>query len=141
MFLGEYQTKFFSPGRVILPKNLRNELASNVIILSKGFEDCIWGFSEKDFNREAKKTLEISVTEERARFLRRYIFASAMPAELDSQGRFTVPSTLLTYAKIKKEAVIVGAGDHFEIWDTKIWQKHIMEVERSYGTLSPTRSS
>lgn len=136
MFLGEYQTKIFSPGRVILPKNLRKEISGNFVILSKGFENCVWGFDKKDFEEEAQKTLEVAATEERARFLRRYVFASAMPAELDRQGRFTVPSALLTYAKLEEEVVIIGAGDHFEIWEAKLWQKHMREVEKLYGRIS-----
>ncbi len=133
MFLGTYQTKFTGIGRVILPNNLRKEIFGNSVILSRGFENCIWGFDKKDFEKEAKKTLEVSATEERARFLRRFVFASAMPAELDNQGRFVIPSALLTYAKLKREVVIIGAGDRFEIWDKENWQKHLREVEKLYG--------
>ena len=136
MFLGEYQLQFSGKGRILLPKKIRQELKGELIILSRGFENCIWGFSPDDFEEEAKKQLEISATEERARYLRRYLFASSVPVELDSQGRFTVPSALLTYAKLGSEVVIIGAGDHFEIWNSKFWKKHIRQVERDYGRVS-----
>lgn len=134
MFLGEYQTKFSAKGRIILPKVLRSELGKDKwIILSRGFEGCIWGFSKKGFEEEARKQLEISSTEERARFLRRYLFSGSVPAELDAQGRFVIPSALLTYANVREEVVIIGAGDHFEIWNKNVWKKHLKMVEKEYG--------
>lgn len=137
MFLGEYQTRFTGRGRIILPKIMRDEVGrEKVIILSRGFECCIFGFSKKGFEKEARKQLEISATEERARYLRRYLFSGSATAELDGQGRFIIPSTLLTYAKVGEEVVIVGAGDHFEIWNKSFWKKHLKTVEKEYGRVS-----
>lgn len=137
MFLGEYHTKFTGIGRVILPKKFREGLLGGIeIILSRGFEGCIWGFSKKEWEKEAGKQLEISITEERARFLRRYFFSASEPVELDNQGRFVIPPALLTYANLKGEVIIIGAGDHFEIWDSKIWGKHLKQIEEAYGGIS-----
>src|SRR3990167_387357 len=98
MFLGEYHTKFSGKGRVILPKKIRQGVKGSEVILSRGFEGCIWGFDIDVWQREAEKQLEISATEERARYLRRYLFSSSEPVEFDSQGRIVIPSALLTYA-------------------------------------------
>ena len=56
--------------------------------------------------------------------------------ELDAQGRFIIPSALLEYARVNGEIVMIGAGDHFEIWQKKIWQRHLKSMEREYGRLS-----
>ncbi|MBI3109427.1 division/cell wall cluster transcriptional repressor MraZ [Candidatus Daviesbacteria bacterium] len=136
MFLGEYKAKFTGKGRVILPRKFRQELKSREIILSRGFEKCIWGFDLKDFEAEAKKQLEISATEERARYLRRYLFSGSESVELDVQGRIIIPSALLDFASVKEEVTIIGAGDHFEIWEKRLWEKHIRQIEREYGRLS-----
>lgn len=137
MFLGEYEVKFSGQGRIILPKMLRDEVGQEKeIVLSRGFEGCIFGFSKRGFEEEARKQLEISSTEERARYLRRYLFSGSSEAELDGQGRFIIPSTLLTYAKLDYEVVIIGAGDHFEVWNKSYWKKHLKEIERDYGRVS-----
>lgn len=136
MFLGEYRTKFTGKGRVILPHKFRQELRGKDVILSRGFESCIWGFDLEDFEAEAKKQLEISATEERARYMRRYLFSGSQSVELDAQGRIIIPSALLDFASVKEEVVIVGAGDHFEIWDIKLWEKYMRKVERDYGRVS-----
>lgn len=134
MFLGEYQTKFSGKGRIILPKMMREELGEDKeIVLSRGFEGCTFGFSKKGFEEEAEKQIEVSATEERGRFLRRYLFSGSVPAELDTQGRFIIPSALLTYANLGQEVSIIGAGDHFEIWNIDLWKKHLKEVEKEYG--------
>lgn len=140
MFLGEYRGKFSGKGRVILPKKLRDEIQGNEIILSRGFEGCIWGFDQKIWKTEAEKQLEISATEERARYLRRYLFSGSESVELDSQGRFVIPSALLDYASVKEEVVIIGTGDHFEIWNNSNWKKHLKEILRDYGRTRPERS-
>lgn len=135
MFLGEYQTKFSGRGRVILPKKLREGISGDEIILSKGFEGCIWGFDKKAWEKEAEKQLEVSSLDEKARLLRRYIFSSSIAVELDGQGRFVIPLSLLNYAQVKGEVVIIGAGDHFEVWQKSLWAKHLKRVEKEYGRL------
>jgi len=133
MFLGEYQTKFSGKGRIVLPTKMREELGGKLAILSRGFERCIFGFSPEGFEEEFKRQLEISATEERARYLRRYLFSGSESVELDAQGRIIIPSTLLDFASVKEEVVIIGAGDHFEIWNSKFWKKHLNKIERDYG--------
>lgn len=136
MFLGEYKLKFSGKGRIVLPAGLREELGQAVVVLSRGFEGCIFGFSPEGFEEEAKRQLETSATEERARYLRRYLFGSSVEVVLDGQGRFVIPINLLTYANLQGEVAVIGAGDHFEVWNSKLWEKHIREVERGYGRIS-----
>lgn len=137
MFLGEYQVSFSGKGRLVLPKKLKDELKGQVIILSRGFEGCIFGYSPEGFEVESRKQLEISATEERARILRRYLFSASALVELDKQGRFVIPKSLLDFAKLTESSVdIIGAGDHFEIWNNKNWQKHLKKIERDYGRIS-----
>lgn len=137
MFLGNYQTKFSGKGRVILPKKFREGLlGGKEIILSRGFERCILGYSKKGFENQAKQLLEGSVTDERSRLVRRYLFSASEQVDLDSQGRFVIPSTLLAYANIKTEVILIGAGDHFEVWDVKLWNEHLKILEGDYGRVS-----
>ena len=133
MFLGTYELKFSGQGRVILPKKLREGISGRNLILSKGFEGCIWGFDIEDFEKEAKKQLEISVTEEQARLIQRFLFSGSEPVELDAQGRFVIPSALLDFARVKDGIIIIGAGDHFEVWDKLRWESHNKELGRRYG--------
>lgn len=134
MFLGEYRLQFSGQGRVILPRKLRVNLAGEkILVLSRGMDGCIWGFTREGFEKEAQKQLDASIAEEKARFIRRYLFSASELVELDAQARFVISKALLEYAKIEDEVVIIGAGDHFEIWDPRTWQRHIKAIEEGYG--------
>lgn len=123
MFLGTYKHKFSGKNRIILPKKLRKQVKGKEIILTKGLDGCIFGFGRKEWEREAKLQLEVPLTEEKGRDLRRYFFAQAEVCELDHQGRFVIDPSLIDFAQIKSEILLIGAGDHFEIWNHQIWDK------------------
>ena len=133
MFLGEYRTKFTGFGRVILPKKIREEILGTKFVLSRGFEGCVWGFTIEGWENETKRQLEVSATDETARKLRRYLFSGSETVELDGQGRFVIPRGLVIYGKLGKEVVIIGAGDHFEVWNTLAWEEHLREIEKEYA--------
>lgn len=128
MFLGSYQTSFSGKYRVILPKKFRSHLKGQEIVLTKGLEGCIWGFARSDFDKEAKKQLQIPIAQEQGRFLRRMLFAEAESSLLDRQGRFIIPASLLNFAQIGKEVLLVGTGDHFEIWNPLKWRRVMREA-------------
>ncbi|MBO4220759.1 MAG: division/cell wall cluster transcriptional repressor MraZ, partial [Clostridia bacterium] len=52
----------------------------------------------------------------------RFLFSSAVEVQTDKQGRIVLPAELIEYAEIKKTAVIVGVGNHVEIWSDKNWE-------------------
>ncbi len=125
MFLGEYKANFSGQGRIILPKKFRQELKGVQIILSRGFEQCVFGFAASNWEKEAAKQLEMPVTDREARRLRRYLFSAAEVVESDDQGRIVIPKPLLEYAGLQESVIIIGAGDHLEIWDPINWKKYV----------------
>ncbi len=121
LFLGEYDHSLDEKGRVTLPRKIRQEIGDSEIVLSRGFDTCIFGFDRSSWEIEAAKQLTPSVTEEKGRALRRYFFAAAEKVEIDKLGRILLPAQLKEYASIRSEVVVIGAGDHFEIWDKEQW--------------------
>ena len=124
LFLGEYDHALDERGRVTLPKKIRQELNESDVVLSRGFDACIFGFDKESWEKEATKQLEAPVTEEKARAIRRYMFAGAEKLEVDKLGRILLPTLLKEYAHINRDVMVIGAGDHFEIWDTKAWKEY-----------------
>lgn len=131
MFLGTFITTFSGKNRIILPKKLRVELqGESIIVLTRGFNGEIWGFTRDDFAIEAEKQLAFPLTEEKGRMLRRFTFAQAEQSDLDKQGRFVIPEFLSEYAKLNEKIVLVGAGDHFEIWSEEEWRSVEQKVRK-----------
>ena len=130
MFLGEYQHNLTKGNRLALPSKIRSEIEANEIVLARGFEKCILGYQKSTWEEISKTELVKPVSEVEARRIRRQLFSGAILIEVDQQGRVVVPKNLLDYAKIKNEAIIIGAGDHFEIWEKAVWQQY---QEENYG--------
>ena len=128
LFLGEYDHSLDDRGRVTLPRKIRQEIGEREIVLAKGFDPCIFGFDKESWEKEAAKHLESPVTDEKARNLRRYLFAGAEKVDIDKLGRILLPALLKEYAKVSHEVVIIGAGDHFEIWDKEKWKSYSKKV-------------
>ena len=124
LFLGEYGHAIDERGRVTLPKKIRHELEIDEVVLSRGFDTCIFGFDKESWEREAAKQLEAPVTEEKARAIRLYMFAGAQKVEVDKLGRILLPALLKEYKNIRNDVMVIGAGDHFEIWETEAWNRY-----------------
>ena len=130
LFLGEYDHALDDRGRVTLPKKIRQEIEEREVVLAKGFDPCIFGFDKGSWEKEAAKHLDTPVTDEKARQLRRYLFSSAEKVEIDKLGRILLPAQLKEYASLSHSAVIIGAGDHFEIWDKEKWGVYKVTVNK-----------
>lgn len=128
LFLGEYDHTLDDRGRITLPRKIRSELDEREVILSRGFDTCIFGFDKNSWEREAEKQLGVSVTDGKGRELRRYFFAAAEKIEIDKLGRILLPALLKEYAGITSEVVVLGAGDHFEIWDKNRWNEYAAKL-------------
>lgn len=131
LFLGEYEHTLDDRGRVTLSRRIRQELTGNAIVLSRGFEGCIFGFDLNQWEAESTKHLVSPVTDDQGRKDRRYLFASAQKLDIDKLGRVILPTHLKEYGQIRDHVMIIGAGDHFEIWDQGNWEKYRHSLEEA----------
>ncbi len=79
------------------------------------------------------------MTSSDARILRRMIVGSAGMLETDKQGRILLPAPLRSYAKIEKDAVVIGNIDHIEVWSKDAWEQTLdidsdMAAEKLYNS-------
>lgn len=130
MFLGEYQPNITEGSRVALPKKLREQITSKDVVLIKGFEKCLFIYDKKDWLSESQKHLEKPITDAEARNLKRYLYASASESSIDEQGRIVISQNLKDYAHLNKKIIIIGAGDHIEIWDLENWNNFIEKINQ-----------
>ncbi|MBI5019646.1 division/cell wall cluster transcriptional repressor MraZ [Candidatus Gottesmanbacteria bacterium] len=128
LFLGEYEHNLDDRARVTLPRKIRAEITGEEIVLARGFEGCIFGFDKESWEKEAGKHLDTPVTDEKGRQVRRYLFAGAQKVEIDKLGRILLPVQLKDHSSIVREVKVIGAGDHFEIWDAKRWRAYASQM-------------
>ena len=64
--------------------------------------------------------------------------SKAQSATFDTQGRIMVKEKLREGAGLKKDAVLVGRLDHFQIWDKAVWARKdtaTMTVEEALSAI------
>ncbi len=132
LFLGEYRHNLTDKNRLALPKRVRIEIDDFEVILAQGDDQCVVGYTKQKWEEMAKHPLSIPAYEEQGRMLRRRLFSTAVVVEMDIQGRLVLPEKLVVWARLAgqvgEELVIVGAGDHFEIWQSQAWQTYSQKL-------------
>lgn len=124
VFFGEYRVNLSGAGRFLLPKRIRELLKGNIFILTKGFDNSLAGYDKEDWERRTSDLLNPSPLQQTDLKERREIFSALSYLEIDDQGRFVIPKNLLNYAGLKQEVIIIGVGDHFEIWGPGKWKEY-----------------
>ena len=61
-----------------------------------------------------------------------YYLGGAMECEVDTHGRILIPPTLRKYADLKRDVMLVSAGEKFRIWDKDAWDKVFTESEEQF---------
>ena len=128
-FTGEYRHNLTEKNRLSLPKRIRVEVDGDEIVLSKGTDHSIEGFDKAKWQEMVKTHLTLPFTEEQGKEIRRRVFSSAILAEIDRQGRIVLPEQMLAHAglkgKVGEPVVVIGVGDHFELWEENTWKQKI----------------
>ena len=123
MSMGQYNLKVDTNGRAIVPAKFREELGEKFVI-TKGLDQCIFGFTESEWNILAEKIGSLSLTDKNVRKFVRFFLAGAATLETDKQGRVLIPAELRAYASLEKDIVWVGAGKRIEIWNPDKWAEN-----------------
>ena len=108
MLIGQYVSRLTDKNRISVPKKIREELGEEMII-AKWYEGCLVLVSKENWQKLIKRLIgEAKLIISPVRDIDRFVFASAFEADLDGQGRFVVPESLINYSGIKDEVVFVG---------------------------------
>lgn len=124
MLVGEFQHNMDAKGRIIMPAKFRDELGEQFVI-TKGLDNCLFVFSREEWEKLNEKLSAQSLSG--GRKIQRFFYGGMTECELDKQGRILVPQTLREYARILKDAVIVGIAKRVEIWSKDEWEKQNAE--------------
>ena len=119
-FMGEYNHSIDAKGRVIIPSKFREKLGDRFIV-TKGRDGCLWVFPTSEWESFSEKLTSLPVARKDARNFTRFFMAGATEAETDKMGRILLPQVLRDYAKLEKDAVLIGTGTRVEIWNAQTW--------------------
>lgn len=58
------------------------------------------------------------------------LFGDSVQLAMDTEGRVTLPPTLIEFAGLEEQVTIVGKGETFEMWEPKAFDKYIERVRK-----------
>lgn len=135
MFMGEYRHAMDEKGRLTIPAKFREELGER-FVLTRGLDQCLFVYPMEEWKNLEGKLKGLPFTKADARAFSRFFFSGAVECELDKQGRVNIPSTLLSFARIEKECVIIGVSNRVEIWSEAGWTAYLREKQGSFDEIA-----
>ena len=139
MFYGEYEHTLDKKGRLIIPSKFRESAKEQEIerfFITRGLDACLFVFPEDEWRLQEQKLKSASFTKEDVRKFNRLFFSGAVEVITDKQGRILVPAYLKEFAGIKKDVVIVGVSNRFEIWSKEKWGEYYRGAQESFEAVA-----
>ena len=118
MLIGEYSYAIDDKGRLNFPPKFR-EAMGGTFIVTRWLDDCLVAFPEDEWERISALLSEKSMV--KSRDVQRFLYATAVEASPDKQGRILISPTLRRHAGLTKDVTVIGVGATAEIWDSERW--------------------
>ncbi len=139
LFYGEFEARLDAKGRLVLPARIKAALpaeSESNLILTRGFEPCITLHPLSEWNKILERVTALDeFNEEFRNFQRNYLRGNA-EAELDSNGRFILPKSMMKYANIDKEVIVVGVGKRVELWDPETYNAYLVKDQQQLSKMA-----
>jgi MraZ protein len=135
--LGRYLYAVDHKGRVPVPPPLRRVLGEDrTLVLKEGLDGCLELYPQDRFQQVEEKVLQPWIGDEDVRAFQLAWHFNATTVTVDAQGRITIPPALIDRAGLGKEAVLLGQGSRFEIWNVDRLQAMVDEVQPRFRALA-----
>ena len=121
-FIGEYSYSLDSKGRINIPARFRQALSKNnknTFVSTRGMDSCIWVYPLSQWFEIEKSLRNLSSLSRIHRTFVRNTARYASPSTYDKQGRITLSPSLIEYAGLEKEVLIIGMVNKMEVWNPK----------------------
>lgn len=133
MFYGEYAHTIDRKGRLIVPAKFRQtfkEQGIESLFITRGLDGCLFLFPEPEWRVVEGRFKQIPFTKGEGRKFNRLFFSGAAELQVDQLGRLLIPKSLIDFADIKQDVVVVGISTRIEVWSKERWRE-FFEASRS----------
>ena len=142
LLTGTYERTLDEKLRLALPKTLREVLTTDKqLVLTPGTDGSLSLFPGHAFAALAERLASRSPTGHEVRAFSRLLYAQSHSVEVDSQGRIRLPADLARMANLDGDVVLLGVGDHVELWNKLRWEAYLTELQPQYDQLAETALS
>jgi MraZ protein len=137
---GTYYCKMDSKGRIMLPVELRKQLADlemdSFVLKRAVFENNLEMHPLSEWEKLMAKLNKLNKFKKKnIDFLTRFL-AGVRNVNIDGTGRLQVPKDLVEIAGLKKEVVIASAINILQIWDKDTYEQFLTESTENFSDLA-----
>jgi MraZ protein len=138
-FLGEYDCKIDSKGRLRLPTQLTKQLgeaARMPMVVNRGFETHLVLYTQTEWDKMTTQLEGLNQFIAKNREFVRYFHRGASELTIDAADRILLPKTLCEYAKIDTDVVLFAYFDKIEIWAAAEYEQLIGAEPSDFAALA-----
>ena len=126
LFLGKFSTPLASKNRFSVPAAFKAQLTSRMYI-TQGFDRNLQVLTENAFHEIYRRVISLNIADPIARLLLRLILGTAAELGVDN-NHLMIPESLMDFANLQDDILLIGQGDYFEIWSPDQWNKQEVEL-------------
>ncbi len=122
VFQGASSLSLDAKGRLSVPTRHRDVLAataSNQLTITRHPHGCLMVFPRPEWEKFRERVAQLPMSAQR---WKRIFLGNAMDVEMDGSGRVLVSPELREAAGISRDTVLLGMGNHFELWDKATYE-------------------
>ena len=126
MFRGATQLTLDAKGRMVMPTRYRErlqELCGGKLVVTVDKDKCLLIYPLADWEEIERKLMRLPTLNPQARRLQRLMVGHATDLELDGHGRVLLPPKLREFGLLTRDAMLIGQGSRFELWDEARWNE------------------
>jgi MraZ protein len=126
MFRGASKLTLDIKGRMVMPTRYRERLQERCggkLVVTVDKDQCLLIYPFPDWEEIERKLMKLPSFDRQSRQLQRLMVGHATELDLDAQGRVLLPPNLREFASLTRDAVLIGQGLRFELWDEEKWNQ------------------
>ena len=128
MFVGRHVNKIDAKGRVSVPKPFRVSLqmsGSETLYVYPQFKQNALEVCDEEFMIRLSSSLnDLDLFSDAHDDLASVILANAHNLTFDPEGRVVIPKILMQHSQLTQDAIFVGQGSRFQIWEPRAYEKY-----------------
>ncbi len=116
---------------MVLPAKVREtlgKLPDPQLIATVDRDRCVLIYPSAHWQRLQDDLLALPNLNSESRWLQRLMVGYATDLELDGHDRVLIPGELREFTGLQRDALLIGQGDHLELWDEGAWKQGAMDA-------------
>ena len=128
MLRGATKISLDAKGRMAIPARYRdeiNERSEGRVVCTVDLDYCLLIYPQPDWEDLERRLMRLPGTKPANRRLQRLMVGHASEQQMDGHGRILIPRELREFAGLDKQAMLLGQGSKFELWDESRWNEKV----------------